>query len=120
MRKKKSVSKKVSKSEAVRAYLKEHPDFMPVAVAEAMKEQGVDVTPAQVSTVKYNMQKTQKTRRRRRRKGAAVVAVVHAPKPVASNMLHEIKSALCLLKLAGSVKNAKAMLEVAQQIRELV
>ena len=119
MRRKK---KSVSKSEAVRAFLKEHPDYMPTAVSVAMKEQGVEVTPNRVSPIKYAMQKASKIRRRRRRrsKSASVVAVVRAPQPLANNMLCEIKAALSLLKVAGSVKNAKVMLDAAQQIRELV
>ena len=107
--------KKINKAEVVRAYLQEHPDYMPTVVATAMKEQGIDVTPNRVSTIKCAMRKVRVRHRRRKS-----LVLIHAPKAVASNTLNEIKAAMLLLKLVGNVKSAKAMLDFAQQIRELV
>jgi hypothetical protein len=47
----------VNKSQAIRNYLKANRKAMPKAVVEALKAQGVDVTPQMVSTVKFTMKK---------------------------------------------------------------
>jgi hypothetical protein len=58
MAKKKKTGRKkatVSKSQAVRDYLKSKPKAMPVDVSEALKKKGLDVAPSLVSQVKYQM-----------------------------------------------------------------
>ena len=54
-KKKKAGRKKVSKSQAVRDYLKSNPDAMPVAVSEALKKKGIDDAPSLVSQFKNQM-----------------------------------------------------------------
>jgi hypothetical protein len=94
--------KRVNKSKLVLGYLEEHPNALPMAVTLAMKEQGVAVKPSYVSNIRSKV-----------RHGRAV--------PVHRQKEHkEIIAAIILLKLVGSVKDAKAMLDFAQQIRELV
>ena len=45
----------VSKSKAVRKYLKENRGALPKAVSDALKAQGVDVSPNYVSHIKFQM-----------------------------------------------------------------
>ena len=46
--------KKVNKSEEIRKYLADHPDDGPKAIQKALAEQGIEVTEALVSNVKYH------------------------------------------------------------------
>jgi len=92
--------KRVNKSKLVLAYLEEHPNALPMAITLAMKEQGVAVKPSYVSNIRS------KVRHRGPLEGHRQIRA-------------EITAAISLLKLTGSVKNAKAMLDFAQQIREL-
>ena len=47
-----------SKSGAVRAYMKRHPDAGPTAISLALKKRGIEITAAHVSNVKASMQKS--------------------------------------------------------------
>ncbi len=49
--------RKVNKSEAVRDYYAQHPDAKPKAVSEALAERGIKVSPASVSTIKFQASK---------------------------------------------------------------
>ena len=46
----------ISKSQAIRAYLAEHPDASSMSVAEALTAQGIRVKPAHVSVVRTMLQ----------------------------------------------------------------
>jgi hypothetical protein len=48
----KGKSKKPSKSGAIKAYLTKHTSAGPTEVSSALKKQGINVTPAYVSTIK--------------------------------------------------------------------
>ena len=56
----------VNKSQAIRDYLAAHPRAKPQAVATALVEQGVDVTPAFVSAVKHAAKKGRTGKRGRK------------------------------------------------------
>ena len=48
--------KPVSKTQAIRDFLAEHPDASPTAVAEALVAQGLQISPAFVSTVRAKLE----------------------------------------------------------------
>jgi hypothetical protein len=59
MAKKRSKSRDINKTEAVAAYLAEHPGAMPKQIAEDLTRQhGVEFTPSGVSTTKFQLQKS--------------------------------------------------------------
>jgi hypothetical protein len=63
----------ISKSQAVRDYLDEHPTAMPKEIAPAVKSaHGLDVSPQMISMIKSKLGK--KGRPRRRKAGAAAAA----------------------------------------------
>lgn len=100
----------VSKSQAVRDYLKQHRGALPVAVSEAMKAQGVDVTPNHVSNIKYQM-----GLKKGRPKAAAPVAVAETPVPKDAISLSDLLEAKKLVAKLGSTEAAKkAILALAQ------
>jgi hypothetical protein len=92
----------VNKSQAIRAYLKAHRGAKPLAVVEALKDQGIDVSAQTVSTVKFNMKK-KKGKGRKRTAGAestngdkiSLSALIEAKKLVDKvGSLDKVKSAL--------------------------
>ncbi len=102
-------AKGVNKSKAIREYLNQHPSEGPNAVAAALKQSGVDVTPAFVSTVK--------SMDRKRSNGEPAQAVT----PRREKELDEIGAAELLQakKMAaelGGVDRARAALDVLAQI----
>jgi hypothetical protein len=67
-----SAPAKISKSQAVRDYLAEHPTAMPKEIAPAVKAaHGLDVSPQMISMIKSKTIKTGGRRRRGRRASAA-------------------------------------------------
>ena len=49
---------KISKTQAVRDYLKDHPGAMNVEIAAALNKQGIKITPGHVATIKTKINKT--------------------------------------------------------------
>ena len=101
----------VSKSQAVRDYLKQNRGALPVAVSEALKAQGVDVSPNYVSNIKFQMGI------KKRRKKAAIPEAAAAEAPVAKDAisLSALLEAKKLVAKLGSTEVAKkAILALAQ------
>lgn len=96
----------VSKTQAVRDYLKAHKKARNAEVVEALGKQGVTITANYVGNIKA-------THNKRRRAVRKVVAKGGVGIP-------EIKSALAFIKSIGGVAAAKKALEVAQEIRAIV
>jgi hypothetical protein len=75
MAKKRSTKSDINKTEAVAAYLAEHPGAMPKQIAEDLtKQHGVEFTPTAVSTTKFQLKKSGRIpggKRRGRPKGSA-------------------------------------------------
>ena len=101
----------VSKSQAVRDYLKQNRGALPVAVSEALKAQGVDVTPNQVSNIKYQMG----LKKRRKKAAASEPAAGEAPVAKDAISLSALLEAKKLVAKLGSAEAAKkAILALAQ------
>ena len=101
----------VSKSQAVRDYLKQHRGALPVAVSEALKAQGVDVEPKYVSNIKFQMG----LKKRRKKAAAAAAAAAETPVPADAISLAALLEAKKLVAKLGSAEVAKqAILALAQ------
>ena len=96
----------VNKSHAVREFFKSNPKAKNQEVADALAKKGITVSAAYVGNIKA-------THNKRRQAVRKVVAKGGVGIP-------EVKAALALLKLTGSVKAATQALAVAQEIREIV
>ena len=97
----------ISKSQAVRDYLKAHRGAANKEISEALAKAGVDVSPNHVANIKAKT-------KRRRKAARAVVSRRGLGIP-------EVKAALALLKeCGGSMPAVNAALAAAQEIRELV
>jgi hypothetical protein len=100
----------ISKAQAVRDYLKAHRKASRTEVVEALKAQGITITPNHVGTIKAKM-------RKRRRAVKQVVENVVAEGGVG---VPEIKAAFAFLKATGSVAVAKQALAAAVEIKKVV
>ena len=101
----------VSKTQAVRDYLKAHKKAKNAEVVEALAKEGISITPGYVRTIKAK----KKTRRRAVKQ---VVENVVAQGGVVG--IPEIKSAFAFLKAVGSVAMAKEALAAAIEIKKVV
>ncbi len=99
-------SEGVNKSQSIRDYYKAHPKAKTSEVVEALAKDRISVSANLVTTVKSK----HNTRRRAVKK---VVAKGGVGVP-------ELKAALALIKLTGSLKAATQALAVAQEIRDIV
>jgi len=100
----------VSKSQAVRDYLKQNRSALPVAVSEALKAQGVDVDPKYVSNIKFKL-----GIKKRRKKAAPEAAAAEAPVAKDAISLSALLEAKKLVAKLGSTEAAKkAILALAQ------
>ena len=96
----------VTKTQAVRDYLKANKKAKNQEVVEALAKKGITITANYVGNIKA-------THNKRRRAVRKVVAKGGVGIP-------EVKAALAFVKLTGSVAAAKQALAVAQEIREIV
>ena len=99
-------TQKVNKTQKVLEYHKAHPGAGNKEIAEALTKQGIKITPAHVANIKGKTKK-------RRTAARAVVSRRGLGIP-------EVKAALALLKICGSIPAANAALAAAQEIRALV
>jgi predicted nuclease with RNAse H fold len=96
----------VSKAQAVRDYLKVHPQAKSSEIAEALGKQGIEISAVYVAGIKSAAKK-------RRR----AVKVVREKRGVS---ITEIKAALALIKVAGSVGAAGEALSAAEEIQAMM
>ncbi len=101
-----------SKAYAVREYLQANPNAGNIETVKALAEKGIKVTAKYVSNIKQILRAKHVLTTKRQ----AVKKVV-SEKGVS---IPEIKAALVLLKLSGSVETAKAALAAAEEIRSLM
>ncbi len=100
----------VSKTQAVKDYLKEHRTASRNEVVEALAAQGITITANYVGTIKA------KSKKRRR----AVKQVVENVVAEGGVGVPEIKAAFAFLKAVGSVEIAKQALAAALEIKKVV
>ena len=97
------------KTQAVRAYLKEHRKAKSNEVVEALKAQGITISTSLVRNIK--------SKSKRRRKAVKQVVAGIAPTGIG---VPEIKAAITFLKTVGSMSAAKEALAAADAIKKMV
>lgn len=119
-----------NKSEAIRKYLEANPEAKPKEIVEALKPEGIEVTPAFVSTIKTKSGAAGGggRKKRGRRKVAAAAAPeaapagAAAPRKRAAARASDQVSVASLMKAkqlvddAGGVENAKAALSALEKV----
>jgi hypothetical protein len=115
-------SKELTKSQAVKDYLKAHPKAMSSEIAAALSDQGIDIKPGYVSNIKTKL----KARRSSRKPAAAtagmgpeIVAPAMAETPTRSGegiTIEQIKAVGQMVKMVGGFDRFREMLDVVRQI----
>jgi hypothetical protein len=95
----------VNKTQAVKEYLKANPKAKNQAVVEALTKKGISISTSYVGNIKAIHNKRHRAARKVVAKGGVGIP--------------EVKVALTLLKVTGSVAAATRALAVAQEIREI-
>lgn len=100
----------ISKSQAVRDYLAEHPSAMPKEIAPAVKTaHGLDVSPQMISMIKSKL--GQKGRRRgRKARAAAPAAASHRATNSARFTIEDLVTAKKLAQSMGGIPRAQEAL----------
>lgn len=105
-------TKEVNKSDAIRDCLKNSSDKSPSKISKMLEEKGIKVTPTYVSVVKSKMYsskpKTSKPNKARKSKAKA--------KNNAKANLESLISAKSFIDKAGSIENAKKLIDVVNKI----
>jgi uncharacterized protein (DUF2345 family) len=100
---------KVSKTQAVRDYLKTHPKAMSGEIAAALNKQGIKIKPGHVANIKTQINKARTSKKAAKKQAAveiaAPAAVEAAAKAPATVTLEHVKAvALTVRTLGGSVR----------------
>jgi hypothetical protein len=112
MAKKKAAVAEVNKSQAIRDFVQANPTVGPKETAAALTEQGIQVSPAMVSTVKTQAKK-KKGKRGRPRKNAASSAKPASDKIALSSLIQAKKMAESL----GGVEKAQTALAALAKLQ---
>ena len=113
---------KITKAQAVRDYLKDHPGAMNVEIAAALKKQGITITPAHVSVVK-NIDKKKHAVKKAAKKQAAAEAAAPAPPAVVekptnggTSTLEQVKKVATTISTLGGYQRAMEVLAVIKEL----
>ncbi len=109
---------KVSKTEAVRDYLKEHPGAGNVEIAAALTKQGIKITRGHVSVIKSKDIKTHAIKRAAK-KPAVVEAAAPVEKPAPNGgtiTLTQVKLVAATIKTLGGYQRVMEVLAVIKEL----
>jgi arginine repressor len=107
---KKNTRGEVNKSAEIRTYLQENPKAKPAETVAALKQRGIDVTAAYVSSIKTSSKKRKKSKAKRRAAAQASKDTTPAQDVMSAGEL--MYQAVDLVMKAG-FKEAKSLIEVA-------
>ena len=111
----KSRKQRGAKSQAIRAYLEQHPKAPAADVVSALNAQGIKVTPAFVYALRsVSKRKTRKMRRRRTTSGANGSSRAKTPNQLTAEQLLATKA---LADRLGGTTPLRAALEVLEKLR---
>ena len=111
---------KVNKTQAVRDYLKDHPNAKSGEIAAALKKRGIKITPSHVSSIKTKSKKARTVKRAAKQKvvvEAATPAAVEKPTKAGDTItLDQVRKVAQIIKAIGGFERVTEALEI---IREL-
>ena len=111
---------KVSKTQAVRDYLKAHPEAMSKEIAAALTKQGIKINAGHVANIKTKINKEVATKKAAKKPAAAVVAapaVVEKPATSGGTItLVVVKKVAQTVKTLGGVQRMTEVLEVIKEL----
>jgi hypothetical protein len=118
MAKKRSKRSGVNKTEAVAAYLAEHPGAMPKQIADDLtKQHGVEFTPTAVSTTKFQLKKAGRIPGGKRRGRPKESAAKNGRKATSTKVdISELVAAKQMAEKFGGIEKARRVMDVLAKL----
>ena len=111
---------KVSKTQAVRNYLKDHPGAMSGEIAAALTKQGVTITPGHVATIKTKDNRTRTAKKAAKKQAvaeAAAPAIVEKPTKNGDTItLEQVKRVAHTINMLGGFQRVTEVLAVIKEL----
>jgi hypothetical protein len=111
---------KVNKTQAVRDYLKAHPEAKSGEIVAALAKQGIKITPNYVSNIKTTTSKARKAKKTVKQQAAVAVAapaVVEKPMKTGDTItLEQIKKTAKTIKAMGGFQRVTEVLEAIKEL----
>jgi hypothetical protein len=111
---------KLSKTQAVRDYLKDHPGAMNVEIAAALNKQGIKMTPAHVGTIKTIDKKAHAAKQAAKRQAVTkTVAPAVVEKPAKNGdaiTLTQVRLVAATIKTLGGYERLSEVLAVIKEL----
>ncbi len=111
--------RKGNKTEAVREYLKAHPNAKSLEISEALGKKGIKITPAYVSNIKTTLNKRRGSRKVAKAEPIAAVAVTPTHEAAKTNgvlTIGHVKAVAQTVKTIGGFNQTKEMLDVIREV----
>ena len=113
--------RKVNKTQAVRDYLKNHPNAMSGEIAAALTKQGIKITPGHVATIKTKINKNHTATKAAKQPAAIKVAAPAAEpekavKASATVNLEHVKATALTIKALGGVVRLNELLGLIKEV----
>ena len=108
----------VSKTQAVRDYLKAHPGAMSKEIAAALTKQGIKINAGHVANIKTKINKETGPKKRAAKKPAAAAApaVVEKPTNGSTITLDQVKKVAQTIRTLGGFQRVIEVLEVIKEL----
>jgi len=112
---------KVNKSQAVRDYLKTHPNAKSGEIATALNKQGIKITPAHVATVKTQFNKARTAKKVAKQEAAVPTSPATAEpekngKSAATVTLEHVKAVALTVKAVGGPVRLYGLLALVKEV----
>lgn len=109
---------KVNKSQAVKDYLKAHPEATSGEIATALNKKGIDITANYVANIKTKLNKVRKAKNAPKRAEvvAATEPVVEKPAKNGGLTVDQVKKVSLLMKTLGGFKAVNEVLDTVKEI----
>jgi threonine aldolase len=108
----------VSKTQAVRDYLKAHPGAMSKEIAAALTKQGIKINAGHVANIKTKINKEVATKKTAKKPAATAVvpAIVEKPTNGGTITLEQVKKVAHTIKTLGGFQHVIEVLEVIKEL----
>ena len=106
----------VTKTQAVRNYLKASPKATPLEIVAALKKQGIKITAGHVSNIKTALNKARTAKKAAKKQAAAPVAVEKPVKAADSFTLDQIKAVVQTVKAVGGPARINELLGLIKEV----
>jgi arginine repressor len=107
---------RVNKTQAVREYLKTHPNAKSGEIVAALKKQRIKITPSHVANIKTKINKERTAKKPAKRKAAVEAAVAVEKKAGDTVTLEQIRAVTQTVKVVGGFAHLNELLGLIKEV----